>query len=384
MIEPQFFHETLNNAGVIFFTGVPDSLLSDFSAYIQENVPHHVIAANEGNAVALAAGSYLATGKPALVYLQNSGLGNTINPLISLTDPEVNGIPMLLLVGWRGEPGKKDEPQHIRQGELTTAIFDSIGTPWSILPDEPETMVKAVEESLALSFRQKKPVALIVRKGTFSSYKMSGKPEHSADSAPSASNPISREEAVIAAAEALPGDAVVVATTGKIGRELYTHRISISNGEEFPGDFLSVGSMGHTSQIALGIAMEKPATPVYCFDGDGAVIMHMGALAIIGSSGCENLVHIVFNNAAHDSVGGQPTVADRVLLTSVAAACGYSSVKVNTVEGLKKAIKNNQPGPRFIEVIVAKGSRADLIRPGSTPLERKSRFMEYLGALENI
>jgi len=374
MVNPELLHKTLEDAGVSFYTGVPDSLLTDFSAYIQQNAAHHVIAANEGNALALAAGSYLASGKPALVYLQNSGQGNLINPLISLTDPEVNGIPMLLLVGWRGEPGVRDEPQHIRQGAVTTSIFDSTGTPWDILPDEPEAMVQTVRDSLDKAESLKKPIALIVRKGTFSGYKMADEPSDS-------DSMISREEAVCAAAEALPGKAVVVATTGKIGRELYTHRTL--KGEEAPGDFLSVGSMGHSSQIALGIAMEKPQTPVYCFDGDGSVIMHMGSLAINGSSGCRNFVHIVFNNAAHDSVGGQPTVADRVMLSSVAAACGYSAVTVKTAVELKKEITSREAGPRFIEVIVSKGARKDLVRPASTPQERKIHFMEYLQTLGN-
>ncbi|RLE20477.1 MAG: phosphonopyruvate decarboxylase [Acidobacteria bacterium] len=374
MVNPELLHKTLEDAGVSFYTGVPDSLLTDFSAYIQENAAHHVIAANEGNAVALAAGSYLASGKPALVYLQNSGQGNLINPLISLTDPEVNGIPMLLLVGWRGEPGVRDEPQHIRQGAVTTAVFDSTGTPWEIFPDEPDAMVQSVRDSLDKAESLQKPVALIVRKGTFSGYKM-------ADAPSDTKGLISREEAVCAAAEALPAKAVVVATTGKIGRELYTSRIS--NGEEHPGDFLSVGSMGHSSQIALGIAMEKSQTPVYCFDGDGSVIMHMGSLAINGSSGCKNFFHIVFNNASHDSVGGQPTVANRVMLSSVAAACGYSSVIVKTAAELKKEIASSEAGPRFIEVIVTKGARKDLVRPASTPRERKIHFMEYLQNLEN-
>jgi len=374
MVNPELLHKTLKDAGVSFYTGVPDSLLSDFSAYIQENVSHHVIAANEGNAVALAAGFYLASGKPALVYLQNSGQGNIINPLISLTDPEVNGIPMLLLVGWRGEPGVRDEPQHLRQGAVTTAVFDSTGTPWDILPDEPDAMIQSVNDSLKKALHLKKPVALIVRKGTFESYKM-------ADVSSDTTGMLTREEAVTAAAEALPLNSVVVATTGKIGRELYTSRIS--KGKEHPGDFLSVGSMGHSSQIALGIAMEKPQTPVYCFDGDGSVIMHMGSLAINGSSSCKNFFHIVFNNASHDSVGGQPTVADRVLLSSVAGACGYSTVVVNTAEDLKKEIRNSKTGPRFIEVKVAKGARKDLVRPASTPLERKSRLMEYLKNLDS-
>ena len=355
MIEVTKFVGCLREAGVDFFTGVPDSLLKSFCAYVTDNCgENHVIAANEGGAVGLAAGHYLATGKPALVYMQNSGQGNAVNPLCSLADPDVYSIPMVLLVGWRGEPGVKDEPQHVKQGKVTVSLFETLGIPTEILPDDDESAADVTRNMVERAKAESRPVALIVRKGLFAEYKLQNKkPDIAA---------LPREQAIEGVLRALPEDAVVVSTTGMISREVYETRERL--GQDHSRDFLTVGSMGHASMIAMGIAKAQPNRPVYCLDGDGASIMQMGNMAIVGSSECANLTHIVFNNAAHDSVGGQPTVGGAISLPIIAAACGY-----------------NEPGhPTFKMILVAKGARKDLGRPKEPPQVNKALYMKTLGS----
>ncbi len=354
MISPQKFVSTLDALSIDFFTGVPDSLLKSFCAYVTDNCgENHVIAANEGGAVGLAAGHYLATGKPALVYMQNSGQGNAVNPLCSLVDSDVYSIPMILLVGWRGEPGVKDEPQHVKQGKVTVSLFETLGIPTEILPDDDESAADVTRKMVERAKAESRPVALIVRKGLFAEYKLQNKkPDIAA---------LPREQAIEGVLRELPEDAVVVSTTGMISREVYETRERL--GQDHSRDFLTVGSMGHASMIAMGIAKAQPNRPVYCLDGDGASIMQMGNMAIVGSSGCANLTHIVFNNAAHDSVGGQPTVGGAISLPMIAAACGY-----------------NEPGhPTFKIILVAKGARKDLGRPKEPPQVNKSLYMKTLG-----
>ena len=368
MLDPIFLHNEMKKQGINFYCGVPDSLLSDFSACLQTNEMKHHISPNEGNAVALAAGSYMATGDLPLVYLQNSGQGNTINPLVSLTDPSVYGIPMILLVGWRGEPGRKDEPQHLNQGAVTKGIFDTLGIRNSILPEQPEEIEEYLKKQCDYARIQNQPVAIIVRKGTFSPFALPV-----ADSY----EKMSREEAIAEASSALPEETVVVATTGKISRELYSQRKL--QGRREANDFLTVGSMGHASQIAMGIALEKPSLQVCCFDGDGAALMHMGGMAVIGTSDLKNYIHIIFNNASHESVGGLPTVGDRVSFTGIATACGYKSVhRIEKPGQLGDILKNPPEGPLFVEVIVSIGSRDDLARPAESPRERLKQFTSYL------
>ena len=348
MINIEKFVKGLESSGVDFFCGVPDSLLKPFCAYVTDHcADRHVIAANEGGAVALASGHYLATGNPALVYMQNSGEGNAVNPLASLADPDVYSIPMVLLIGWRGEPGVHDEPQHVKQGKVTVPLMETMGIPVSVL-DGVATARRAVRQAK----KESRPVALIVRKGTFEAYQLQTKRPDIARA---------RREAVIERLlRKLPADAVIVSTTGMISRELYETRER--RGEGHARDFLTVGSMGHASQIALGIAMAQPKRPVVCLDGDGASIMQMGNMAIVGQSGCANLTHIVLNNAAHDSVGGQPTVGGAIGLKRIAAACGY----------------NRRGAPRFVEIRVAKGARSDLGRPKEPPQANKRLFMKTL------
>lgn len=353
MLNTKKFINSLIGLGVDFFTGVPDSLLKNFCAYVTDHCgANHIIAANEGGAVGLASGHYLATGKPALVYMQNSGQGNAVNPLASLADPDVYSIPMVLLVGWRGEPGVKDEPQHVKQGKITVSLFETMGIPTTVLSDDESTALSQVSTAVELAKRESRPVALIVRKGLFDEYKLQNKKPDIAEG--------KRESAIETLLDELGNDCVIVSTTGMISRELYETRER--RGEGHARDFLTVGSMGHASQIALGIALAQPNRKVVCLDGDGASIMQLGNMAIVGQSSAANLTHIVLNNAAHDSVGGQPTVGGAIDLPKIAECCGYS-----------------QPGhPTFKQILVAKGARKDLGRPKEKPQENKALFMETL------
>ena len=374
MVRCKYLFDLLTRHGIRFFSGVPDSLLKDICAYISDNVSsrQHVIAANEGASIALAAGHYLATGSPGLVYMQNSGQGNTVNPLMSLADPDVYSIPMLLLIGWRGEPGIKDEPQHVKQGKVTLPLLDTLDIPHCVLPENEADLEECLANMVRLSVEQSRPVALIVKKGTFEPYKLQTDQKNH--------YPLTREKAIELVASGL-GDSTIVSTTGKISRELYEFRIR--TGATKVQDFLTVGSMGHASQIALGIALAKPNRQVYCLDGDGAAIMHMGSLAVIGSLNVPNFKHIILNNGVHDSVGGQPTVGFGISFTQVAAACGYQTVM--TAESAEDVIDKvlqlvTEKGPALLEVKVAKGARADLGRPKTSPKENKTAFMEFLSS----
>ena len=387
MLEVNKFVDCLRMTGVEFFTGVPDSLLKSLCAYVTDNCgENHVIAANEGGAVGLASGHYLATGHPALVYMQNSGQGNAVNPLCSLADPDVYSIPMVLLVGWRGEPGVKDEPQHVKQGKVTVSLFETLGIPVEILPDDESAALDVTRRMVELAKSESRPVALIVRKGLFAEYKLQ-------DKKPDISG-LKREDAIEAILKSLPEDAVVVSTTGMISREVYETRERLGQGHG--RDFLTVGSMGHAIMIALGIAKAQPNRRVFCLDGDGASIMQMGNMAIAGQSGCGNLTHIVLNNAAHDSVGGQPTVGGDINLSSIAASCGYrvdSSLTPNSPSNsplqhsessaslplCAPALKTSTAKPTFLEIKVAKGARKDLGRPKEPPQVNKALYMKMLG-----
>ncbi|MCX5847572.1 MAG: phosphonopyruvate decarboxylase [Deltaproteobacteria bacterium] len=373
MIKCSTFYEMLITRGISFFTGVPDSLLKDFCAYITDHVPdnQHVIAANEGGAVALAAGHYLATGHIGLVYMQNSGQGNAVNPLTSLADPDVYGIPILLLIGWRGEPGVKDEPQHAKQGKITLQILQTLDIPYRILPENVEEADLCLEDLFAEISTHKCPAALIVKKGVFDSYKLKQTAKDI--------SLLSREYAIQKIVDSLRPTDILVSTTGMISRELYEYRDAIDGNHS--SDFLTVGSMGHASQIAMGIALAKPDRQVFCLDGDGAALMHLGAMAIIGSRNLNNFKHIILNNAAHDSVGGQPTAGKDVAFTKIAIACGYkSTLVVESQEELRDLLPPllATQGPALLEIRVRKGARADLGRPKTTPHENKAAFMEFL------
>lgn len=397
MVHVEQFVKRLEGSGIDFFTGVPDSLLKSFCAYVTDNCgENHVIAANEGGAVGLAAGHYLATGRPSLVYMQNSGQGNAVNPLCSLADPDVYSIPMVLLVGWRGEPGVKDEPQHVKQGKVTVSLFETLGIPTEVLPDDEEAALEVTRQMVDRAKAESRPVALVVRKGLFAEYKLQTRTPDIAE--------LPREQAIEGVLRALPEDAVVVSTTGMISREVYETRERLGQGHS--RDFLTVGSMGHASMIAMGIAKAQPNRKVYCLDGDGASIMQMGNLAIVGQSGCDNLTHIVFNNAAHDSVGGQPTVGGEIDFEKIAEDLGYNVLQSpqdqyansdgigvgEVASGMSWLISNEEQSkpeysgklprkPNFVLFKVAKGARKDLGRPKEPPQVNKALYMKTLESL---
>lgn len=373
MIRPQFFYDTLASFGIDFYAGVPDSLLKNLCAYITDHADaaHNIIAANEGGAMGLAAGHYLATSQIPVVYMQNSGEGNIINPLASLTDPDVYNIPVLLVIGWRGKPGVHDEPQHVKQGKVTTGLLNVMGIDYTVLSKEEDKAETQIKKVVAFMQATKQCYALVIEKDTFEDYKLQNVEKNNLT--------MSREEAIQTVAAALGEKDAIVSTTGMISRELFEYRTAMNEGHE--RDFLTVGSMGHASQIALGIALAKQDRKVWCFDGDGASIMHMGSMAIVANKAAKNYVHVVFNNGAHDSVGGQPTVGLKINLPAIAQAVGYPVVySVETKEYLQELLAKikDQEGPVFLEVKVKKGNRKDLGRPTTTPIQNKEALMSFL------
>lgn len=357
-----------------FYTGVPDSQLKALCNYLMNTYGtdpnHHIIAANEGNCTALAAGYHLATGKIPVVYLQNSGEGNIINPVASLLNNQVYAIPIIFIIGWRGEPGIHDEPQHIYQGKVTIKLLEDMDIESFIIS---KTTTEEELENVMYNFRSVldagKDVAFVISKDALTD-------------APSVdyknSNTLTREE-VIQHIIRVSGEDPIISTTGKTSRELFEARVA--NAQSHKYDFLTVGSMGHSSSIALGVAINKPAQRIWCIDGDGAALMHMGAMAVIGANNPKNLIHVVINNGAHETVGGMPTVAGGIDLVAIAKACGYANAEsvdnfADLDRELEKArIRNNLS---LIEVKCSIGSRDDLGRPTTTTLENKQKFMEYL------
>ena len=373
MVRPEFFVNTLKEHSIDFYAGVPDSLLKNICAYITDNLPaaQNIIAANEGGAMGIAAGYHLATGKVPVVYMQNSGEGNIINPLASLTDKEVYNIPVLLVIGWRGRPGVKDEPQHVKQGKVTTGLLNVMGINYAILPKDETEAAKQIRIAVDYMKATNECYALVIEKDTFDAYKLQNVEVNDLT--------MTREEAIQKVAASIEDTACIVSTTGMISRELFEARTAWNQGHE--RDFLTVGSMGHASQIALGIALQKPERKVYCFDGDGASLMHMGNMAITASMNCKNYVHVVFNNGAHDSVGGQPTVGLKIDLCGVAKAVGYKATySVDTMEQLEAILPEvkNAEGPVLLQVCVKKGNRKELGRPTTTPVQNKEALMKFL------
>ena len=363
--------------GADFYTGVPDSQLKALCNYLMDTYgidkKHHIIAANEGNCTALAAGYHLATGKVPVVYMQNSGEGNIINPVASLLNDKVYAIPMIFIVGWRGEPGVHDEPQHIYQGEVTVKLLDDMDIKSFIISkDTTEDELRAVMADFRKLLENGKQVAFVVRKGALTD---APKVEYKND------NKMIREEIIQHIVKAT-GEDPIVSTTGKPSRELFETRAA--NGQSHKYDFLTVGSMGHTSSIALGVAINKPEQRIWCVDGDGAVLMHMGSMAVLGANAPKNVVHVVINNGAHETVGGMPTVAAKIDLVAIAKACGYpNAVCVDSFEALDRELEaaKSRNELSFIEVKCSIGARDDLGRPTTTALENKQNFMDYLKTL---
>lgn len=372
MIRCQDFVGWLTELGVDFYTGVPDSLLSPICFYLDDlGGSKHVVAANEGGAIALACGYHLATGKVPLVYLQNSGQGNTINPLLSLADRDVYSIPLLLLIGWRGEPGTKDEPQHVKQGKVTLDLLRTMQIPYRILEPEPEPALRSLTELLEIAGTENRPVALMVRKESFESYKSASQSLNKFE--------MTREQAIERVVESLQASDAIISTTGKMSRELYEYRDRV--GQSHEREFLTVGSMGHASQIAMGIALAKPDRQVFCLDGDGAMLMHMGGTAIVGTADLPNFKHVILNNGVHDSVGGMATAGLRISFTRIAKACGYTDAwRIERLDELDEKIAELRTvrGPALLEIMVKKGARADLGRPKTSPVENKAAFMAFL------
>lgn len=373
MIRPSYFYDLLIKNGTDFFAGVPDSLLKNLCAYITDNAPdsNHIISANEGSATGLATGYHLATGKIPMIYMQNSGEGNMVNPLMSIADPDVYSIPMLIVIGWRGEPGVHDEPQHVKQGKVTCDLLDAMKVPYEVLSDNEADLPAQFEKAYKYIKENNAQYAFVIRKGTFDEYKLQ-------NNIP-VEGKMSREEAIEKIMLSADDTTTFVSTTGMISRELYEQRDRQNMAHD--RDFLTVGGMGHASQIALAIAMQKKERQVYCLDGDGASIMQMGGMATIGSRKPSNYVHFVLNNGAHDSVGGQPTVGRQIDFCEIAEGCGYENVvKVTTPEELDAVLSDSETKEKltFVEVLVTKGARKDLGRPKSTPVENKIALMKFL------
>ena len=369
--------DACEKAGIDFYTGVPDSLLKGlcnelFDRYGTEG-DKHVVAHNEGGAIALCAGHYLSCGRPALCYMQNSGLGNAVNPLASLMDPKVYAIPCLLVIGWRGEPGLKDEPQHARQGIITLGQLDLLEIPYMILSDDmDDTAFETGFAGLLASLREGRSAAVVVRKGALTT-----------DRKPSYQNActLSRESAAGIILEAAEANDVIVSTTGKLSRELFELREKRCEGHS--RDFLTVGSMGHAGMIAMRIAVEHPERTVWCLDGDGAALMHLGAIPVIGRRSPSGFIHVIFNNGAHETVGGMPVCSGSLSFSPIALAAGYRSAFTACDEDslarvLRHARADSSEGPVLIEIRCSCSSRSDLGRPTTTPIENRDALMEFL------
>ena len=371
MIEPSSFYNELKKEEIDFFVGVPDSLLKNFCSFVDDNIEkdNHIIAANEGNAISIASGYHLATKKIPVVYMQNSGLGNCINPLTSLADKEVYSIPMLLIIGWRGEPGKKDEPQHLKQGRITREQLKILDIDYFVI-DENTDEKSCLEKVIKRINKNSSPVAILVKENTFKKYKLKNKQK--------TIYKLKREEAIEEIINLSNDSDIFISTTGKTSRELYEIRKNKGDAQK---DFLTVGSMGHVSSIALGVAIGLKKQRVICLDGDGSLIMHLGSLPIIGAISPKNLIHVILNNCAHESVGGQPTVANEIDFEKLSSALNYKnffqSSNVKQINDCWSQLIDSE-GPSLFLINIKSSSRKDLGRPESSPIENKESFMEFI------
>lgn len=372
MIENKLFFDHLKKIEINFFTGVPDSLLKDFCGYITDHTlrENHIITTNEGSSIAMATGYHLATNKVPFVYMQNSGLGNAINPLLSLASNEVYGIPMIIMIGWRGEPGTKDEPQHKKQGLVQEKLLSSLEIPYEILTNaDVNSFAKKLNALKKTAISRSCPVVILVKKQTFKKY--------SFKAIESTKSSKLREDILRTLLKKLPEDSIIVSTTGKTSREIYELRNELK--QTHKRDFLTVGSMGHCSQIALGISNIKKNKTIICIDGDGSALMHLGAMTTNGNSNNINFKHILLNNGSHESVGGQPTLGLKINFCDIALACNYKNVRKSDImseEDINWFIESE--GPVFFEIIIKQGSRSDLGRPKEQPVINKKNFMNSL------
>ena len=366
MINTKNFYNTLIKNSFDCFVGVPDSLLKEFCLCVNDlSKKNHIITANEGNAVAIASGYNIATSKYGVVYMQNSGLGNIVNPLLSLADEKVYKIPMLFIIGYRGEPNVKDEPQHIKQGELTLPLLDTLDIKYFILNEDFEEQIKQCYEYIN---KNEKPIALVVKKDTFSKYKK----EYNSNN-----NELSREEALDIIINNLDNNDFIISTTGKTSRELF--EIREKNKTDHSNDFLTVGSMGHASSLALGISLNTDKN-IYCIDGDGAFIMHMGGLAVSIQNAKDNFKYILINNGCHESVGGQPTIAYDIDIEKILLGFGFKKVfVVDNMNDIVLALKEQKENEKIAIIInVNDKSRKDLGRPTTAPIYNKEQFQKKI------
>lgn len=367
------FYNQMTERGFDFFTGLPDSLLTDLIQCISEkhDPRKYVIGANEGTSMGLATGWHLATKKYPVLIMQNSGLGNIVNPFLSLVDPRVYKIPMLLLLAWRGEPGKKDEPQHKVQGEVMTSLLSDLGITYEVLPDFEEGSASALD--LAKSHLQNKgsPFAFLIRRSTFLPYKRK-------EDVPSKYE-LSREEALDFLVDHIGKFDAIISGAGLTSRELLEFRDS--RGPVLGQDFYCLGAKGHASSIAMGVALAKPSKMVYILDGDGSFFMHMGAAPQIGARKLSNLRHIIFNNHVHESAGGMPSAGDCIDFVKLAQGSGYTYAgSASTKQEIKQHLDNmkNLNGSGLLEIKIRSFTRKDLKQLRVDPKDNKDQFMKFL------
>ncbi len=379
-ISPKLFLNHLLDNNVDFFTGVPDSLLKYLCLCIDNNTEirdKHIIAANEGSAIALASGYYIGSNKIPLVYMQNSGLGNAINPLLSLTDPEVYSIPMIILIGWRGEPGVKDEPQHIKQGRVQLNLLESMELPYSVISSKNDNYKDIIDEGLKHIKDNLSPYVFVIKKNTFSKFENNNKENINEKLI------LKRETVLQKIIENISDNSIIISTTGKTSREIF--EIREQNNQSHENDFLTIGSMGHCSSLALGIAKANPDINIYCIDGDGSMIMHMGSLSMVGQQMPKNFKHILINNFVHESVGGQNTASNIINFDLLSKSMNYKNYSFANNESTLIQMLNDfnqySVGPSFFEIQVQPGSRSDLGRPTTTPEQNKLDLMSRIDEL---
>ena len=367
MINAKYFIEQLKNLDINFYTGVPDSLMSEFSKslHFDFNDENHIISTNEGSALATGMGYYLATGKYPLIYLQNSGLGNIINPYTSLLHEEIYKIPFVLLIGWRGEPGTKDEPQHIFKGKITKNLLKILEINYKVV--NAESNINEVLKEARHFLDKNKPVALLLQKNTF---ELDNRAFEVDNKLPK------RKDALEAVVNKFDSNSLFISTTGKLSRELYELR---NKNDETNDDLYIVGGMGHASAIALGLLQNINDRNIICLDGDGSVLMHTGNLSLLGSENYKNFIHVLFNNSSHESVGGQPNRYKYIDGQKMFESFGYKNTfSFSNLSDLQNLNIEKLDGPIYIEISVQNSSDSNLMRPNKTPIQNKNNFIEKI------
>jgi phosphonopyruvate decarboxylase len=396
MIEARNFVESARERGFRWYAGVPCSFLTPFINYVlQDPSLHYLSMANEGDAVALIAGVALAGDASAphgrgITMMQNSGLGNAVSPLTSLT--WTFRLPQLLIVTWRAQPGIADEPQHALMGPITPDMLKTMEIPWELFPTESAQIGPALDRAIAHMDQTGRPYALVMQKGSVAAYPLKpglgvirsrsgGAPQAiaAARDTAAAARP-SRQDALRAVvAQTSPESTVLLASTGFCGRELYAI-------DDRRNHLYMVGSMGCVVPLALGLALARPDIRVIALDGDGAALMRLGAFATVGAYGPSNLWHLLLDNGVHDSTGGQATVSPRISFAMMAEACGYASSLETGDLGQISSWLNERPldGARFARLFIRAGTPGDLPRPAVTPVEVKARLMQHIGAPRGV